>query len=415
MDKLICVILLLGPVAGPVSATFLGEFRGTSLQADASVESPAVSESIRSAVAPKAGESVVFQLFAFEAGGKATLGYNLEFGMSWDRDFLSTFSVSGRDFQGNELMITEERPVASALLIGKPEYPANGYLGTITLTALVDVPAGTTIMLLSTTSLADVDSQNDKLDVSQAFITLTDADFVEAIPGDINLDGSVDFTDFLTLATNFGRTGPVPSPLGVGTPQTVVVRDTIETVRTIVRVDTVFTTRTIRDTLWRTSTNTIRDTVFVSQGGSAEGGPFDGFYILSLLRIASPLGITLDFEPPIVTGGLSIEDPFLSLFVTAGPSTNSIATLGMFLATRDFASGAGFYFFDVILSDGSSETWSVISDGQDIVIAISDGPDILLLGYLQWDGLSKPTVRFNERSFDRLLEYHRARLAPQKD
>jgi hypothetical protein len=210
-------------------------------------------------------------------------------------------------------------------------------------------------------------------------------------------------------------TAPVPSPLGVGTPQTVVVRDTVETVRNIVRIDTVFTTRTIRDTLWRTSTNTIRDTVFVSQGGSGEGGPFDGFYILRLLRIASPLGITLDFEPPIVTGGLSIENPFLSLFVTAGPSTNSIATLGIFLARRDFASGAGFYDFDVVLSDGSSETWSVMSSGQNIVIAISDGPDILLLGYLQWDGLSKPTGRFNERSFDRLLEYHRARLAPQKD
>lgn len=51
---------------------------------------------------------------------------------------------------------------------------------------------------------------------------------VQPIPGDLNLDGNIDFADFLLFVDNFGRTGPVPTP-----PQPVVhivevaVRDTV--------------------------------------------------------------------------------------------------------------------------------------------------------------------------------------------
>ena len=33
----------------------------------------------------------------------------------------------------------------------------------------------------------------------------------EPIPGDINLDGKVDFNDFIVLAQNFGKSGPLPN------------------------------------------------------------------------------------------------------------------------------------------------------------------------------------------------------------
>ena len=84
-------------------------------------------------------------------------------------------------------------------------------------------------------------SPSDLLNVSRAFITLEDADFVAAIPGDLDLDGDVDFGDFLNFAQNFGKSGPVPSAI-----PSLILRDTvIVTVR-----DTVQVTRTVRDTIF---------------------------------------------------------------------------------------------------------------------------------------------------------------------
>ena len=77
--------------------------------------------------------------------------------------------------------------------------------------------------------VGDVNTDRDELDIANASIVFTDR--VEAIGGDIDLDGDVDFVDFLTFAGNFGRTGPVPSAQSQTT--TVVIRDTIEVVRSI--------------------------------------------------------------------------------------------------------------------------------------------------------------------------------------
>ena len=53
---------------------------------------------------------------------------------------------------------------------------------------------------------------------------------VEPITGDLDLDGNVDFTDFLLFSKNFGKTGPVPTRTPTQTTErivTVTVRDTI--------------------------------------------------------------------------------------------------------------------------------------------------------------------------------------------
>ena len=116
------------------------------------------------------------------------------------------------------------------------------------MTAQEDISPGTIIQFTGGTSIADANSEEDLLNVSRAFITLEDADFVAAIPGDLDLDGDVDFGDFLNFVQNFGKSGPVPSaiPSPPSSVRTIILRDTvIVTVR-----DTVQVTRTVRDTIF---------------------------------------------------------------------------------------------------------------------------------------------------------------------
>jgi hypothetical protein len=202
---------------------------------DTQIESPASYQGSATVVAPTAGGTIQFQLFVPTAAGGVTLGFNLELSAS-GLDFLQSFAISGTDFLGAPLVVTQGEPIASAILIARPTYPGSGYIATVTLTALLDIPVGTVVSLTNQTSIADANSGQDFLDVTQASLTLVDAVFVDAIPGDLNLDGSVDFSDFLTFASNFGLSGPAPSPSRT---QTVIRRDTI-LVAGAASVDTVF-------------------------------------------------------------------------------------------------------------------------------------------------------------------------------
>ncbi len=68
--------------------------------------------------------------------------------------------------------------------------------------------------------------------------TSTPKAFIPAIPGDLNMDGAVNFDDFFLFAQNFGKNGPVPTgevKIGV---QTVTVRDTVTVTRTVTLHDT---------------------------------------------------------------------------------------------------------------------------------------------------------------------------------
>jgi hypothetical protein len=245
-------------LAGQLGAAneFYGDFQGSALLVDTRVESPATYDNSSSTASPRAGETIEFQLFVPLAAGKQTLGYNLEFSAR-GFDFLEFFSIFGRDFSGSPIVITQNEPVATAILISRPTYPSSGYIGTITLTALRDVPPGTQVFLTGRTALADVNSAEDLLDVSEAIVDLVEEDFVEAIPGDLDLNGSVDFSDFLVFAANFGRSGPPPTP---PRPLTVFLRDTL----TVIQIDTVLSSLgadTIVVTLWDTVAVTIRDTI----------------------------------------------------------------------------------------------------------------------------------------------------------
>lgn len=81
--------------------------------------------------------------------------------------------------------------------------------------------------------------------VAQAQVLLQET-ITELIPGDLDLDGDVDFSDFLTFAQNFGKSGSAPTPL-----EPVV----------ITTIDTVIVT--VRDTFEITYTTTIRDTITI--------------------------------------------------------------------------------------------------------------------------------------------------------
>ena len=89
-------------------------------------------------------------------------------------------------------------------------------------------------------------------------LIIATANTAEAIDGDLDLDGDVDFQDFLILVQNFGKEGP-PAPART---------DTIY----VTKIDTVYAPS---DTIYVTKTDTvfttIRDTIYVSK--------VDTFYI----------------------------------------------------------------------------------------------------------------------------------------
>ena len=89
-------------------------------------------------------------------------------------------------------------------------------------------------------------------------LIMATANIAEAIDGDLDLDGDVDFQDFLLLVQNFGKQGP-PSPARI---------DTIY----VTKIDTLFApSDTIYVTKIDTVFTTIRDTIYVSK--------VDTFYI----------------------------------------------------------------------------------------------------------------------------------------
>ena len=83
-------------------------------------------------------------------------------------------------------------------------------------------------------------------------LIMATTNIAEAIDGDLDLDGDVDFQDFLILVQNFGKQGP-PSPART---------DTIY----VTKIDTIYAPS---DTIYVTKTDTvfttIRDTIYVSK------------------------------------------------------------------------------------------------------------------------------------------------------
>ena len=57
---------------------------------------------------------------------------------------------------------------------------------------------------------ADAQSQSLPLDISNAVLVAA-TEYIAPLNGDFDLDGDVDFPDFIGFTTNFGKKGPAPS------------------------------------------------------------------------------------------------------------------------------------------------------------------------------------------------------------
>ena len=188
---------------------------------------------------PEAGRTFTIYMFVPEASGLQTQGFEVGFG------FLSSLHMFhfmeflyGEAYDGSALFIDEEYPTVTALLLSKPTIPASGYIGSATFKILEDLPEGDRWILAWHASMGDPDTnQNDPLDCIGATLTLTGTPryIVASIPGDLDLDGDVDFGDFLIFTDNFGKTGDPPN---VPEPETVYITVT----------DTVYVDRGTADT-----------------------------------------------------------------------------------------------------------------------------------------------------------------------
>ena len=245
---LLASMVLLEPVLA-AGVNFHEAFVGMPLELDAKIETPAVNSKIQALTPKNIGEIVEFQLFVPAAAGKSSVGFNIEFELV-GKTFLNNFSqLTGTAHDGTTLLSISGKPVVSALMLSKPAFPSTGYLGTVRMTVTGPITEGNVLRIKAAT-IGDVNADGDVLTVSNALITFSNN--TPPIPGDIDLDGDVDFFDFLTFTKNYGRTGPKPSTQE----KTIIVsvRDTVQ----IVKHDTLYITR--RDTVRLT----VRDTVYLS-------------------------------------------------------------------------------------------------------------------------------------------------------
>ena len=167
-----------------------------------------------------------------EAAGKQTVGYNIEQDLPGLTLSDHIGDISGTAWTGGALAPTIGKPILTALLISAPTVPSDGYLGQISLQVTSTLASGS-ILAIKSASMADFSAENDQLNVSSATVIFTSG--TPAIQGDFDLDGDVDFIDFLTFSKNFGKSGPAPTSGAVAT-TTIVVHDTV----TVTQTDTVF-------------------------------------------------------------------------------------------------------------------------------------------------------------------------------
>ena len=226
------LILVSGILSASVSAQkLLGAFANLQLQIDTQIESPAVNNSIQTLDEQPPGNTIHIQLFVPEGAGKQTVGYNIELDLAGLAFADHIGDISGTAWTGTPLSLTVGKPILTALLISGPTVPSDGYLGQISLQVTQSLTSGT-LLAIKSASMADFSAENDPLNVSSATVSFTSG--TPAIQGDFDLDGDVDFVDFLTFSKNFGKSGPAPTSGPVAT-TTVVVHDTI----TITQTDTV--------------------------------------------------------------------------------------------------------------------------------------------------------------------------------
>lgn len=293
----ILVLLYCTPTSGQ-SIRLLGVFEDAKLQVDTQIESPPTYNGSSTTPLLRAGETLQVQLFVPDAAGKQTFGYNLIFDNI--ARFTDRFDLpTGIDWTGAPLTQTAGEPTLTALLISLPIVPANGYLGTVTLQARQNIEEGFVLNFKEAT-MADPSRDNDFLDLSEAALIFTNQSGIEGLKGDFDLDGDVDFSDFLTFANNFGKTGPIPV---VGSSGTVT--------RTLVIRDTIFAT--VHDTI----TIVVRDTVYITANQPTDTSPATPGETYRNSALGYAFTIPQGWDRPV-------EDPQDRAFVTLERSLEAI-------------------------------------------------------------------------------------------
>ena len=129
--------------------------------------------------------------------------------------------------------------------------PPSGFLVRAEFVTIADVTGQPFSISIESVTLSETTTSSDIITSSNTIqfngTTTSDPDtgnIVEPITGDLDLDGDVDFADFLLFSSNFGKTGPVPT----STP-------TQPTDRIV------------------TVTVTVRDTIYISSGSGGSGSP----------------------------------------------------------------------------------------------------------------------------------------------
>ena len=174
----------------------------TQLRLDTRIESPPRNDDVLTLPEKRPGETIQFQLFAPDAGGRQVQGYTVELALK-DKTFGSYIDdVAGADFNGSALLsrVSDSgNPTLSMLSLSALTVPASGYLGLIDLNVSRALTSSDVLAVPSASTAGPGGVQN--LDVSQAMLTFTAA---AACPGDFDGNGMVNLSDFLAFAGAFG-------------------------------------------------------------------------------------------------------------------------------------------------------------------------------------------------------------------
>lgn len=154
---LVVAVLALAPLKVHAAA-----FTGAAITFDATVQATgqsdlgtaAVNDGKQTAAPPASGATFSFEVFVGGSAGKSTIGFDLKFDNTGNQ-FSDNFTMTATSFAG-PMSINATQSTASALIFPVAQnFPANNAACIVTLTAKRNVPEGTVVKLLATSSVAD--------------------------------------------------------------------------------------------------------------------------------------------------------------------------------------------------------------------------------------------------------------------
>ncbi|MDE2889526.1 MAG: dockerin type I domain-containing protein [Gemmatimonadota bacterium] len=171
------------------------------LRLDTRIESPPQYNNAAELPEQRTGDTIQFQLFVPDAGGRQIQAYTIELALKGKTFGSYIDDASGMDLTGAALISVASgsgNPTLSMLSLSALTVPSSGYLGQVTLSVSRALTSSDLLAAPSASIAGPAGVQN--LDVSQATLTFTAA----ACPGDFDSDGTVSLGDFLLFARAFG-------------------------------------------------------------------------------------------------------------------------------------------------------------------------------------------------------------------